>query len=184
MKFNKIIILTLLVVGLAACQEEYEKELIPGSELAGEWFVETLTGGAVVVGHERVMTYTTAAADGNQIWFDDAGHIWPVKAKIDANAGDNSFAGTGDNIEAPIYSYDTLDVIRDESVDPIDSVNQNFEGYETITIMEGKIIADVGVSKTGVLVDSIYVKATFSDDPGTEYEITGHRRTGFVEDDY
>ena len=50
--------------------------------------------------------------------------------------------------------------------------------------MEGKIIADGGVSKTGVVVDSIYIKATFSDDPGTEYEITGHRRTGFVEDDY
>jgi len=184
MKFNKIIILTLLVVGLAACQEKYETELIPGNELAGEWFAETLTGGVVVGGHERVMTYTTAAADGNQIWFDDQGHIWPVKAKIDANAGGNSFAGIGDNIEAPIYSYDTMDIIRDENVDPIDSVEQNFVGYETITVVEGKIIPDGGRSKTGVVVDSIYIKAIFSDDPGTEYEITGHRRTGFVEDDY
>jgi hypothetical protein len=51
-------------------------------------------------------------------------------------------------------------------------------------VLEGKIIADAGHSKTGVVTDSIYIKAVFSDDPGTEYEMAGHRRTGFVEDDY
>ena len=182
MKFKKLIIIALAVVGFTAC-EEYEKEMIPGHEVAGEWFMQTYVGGNVVLGYEHVFTYNTAAADGKEVWFDDYGHIWPVNAKI-AITGSNTFAGTGDNIEAPIYTYDTLDVIRDESIDPIDSVNQNFVGYETVNIKEGKIIPGGGKSKTGVVVDSIYILAEFSDDPGTEYEFSGHRRTGFEEDDF
>ena len=34
------------------------------------------------------------------------------------------------------------------------------------------------------MVDSIYIRAEFGDDPGTDYEFAGHRRTGFLEDDY
>ena len=51
-------------------------------------------------------------------------------------------------------------------------------------VLEGKVINDAGRSKSGVVTDSIYIKAVFSDDPGTEYEMAGHRRTGFLEDDY
>ncbi len=182
MKLNKIILLIAVISMFTACQEEYEPEMIAGHEVAGEWFAQTYYGGSPVIGHEHILTYNTAAADGKQMWFDDLGHIWPVKAKIDISG--STFAGTGDNMEVPIYSYDTLDIERDPTVDPIDSVDQNFEGYETITIMEGKIIEDAGKSKTGVTVDSIYVRCSFSDDPGEEYEIKGHRRTGFVEDDY
>ncbi|MEY2924819.1 MAG: hypothetical protein RLZZ337_1367 [Bacteroidota bacterium] len=183
MKFNKLLIVALAVFGFTAC-EEYEKEMVLGHELAGEWFMQTYVGGNVVLGYQHVFTYNTAAADGKEIWFDDYGHIWPVKAKIAANPGSNSFAGTGDNIEVPMYTYDTLDVIRDENIDPIDSVDQIFAGYETVTIKEGKIIPGGGKSRTGVVVDSIYVLAEFSDDPGTEYEFSGHRRTGFLEDDF
>ena len=85
----------------------------------------------------------------------------------------------GDNIIAPIYSYYTADI-----AEPYDSITETFEGYHTMDVLEGKIIADAGHSKTGVVTDSIYIKAVFSDDPGTEYEMVGHRRTGFVEDDY
>jgi hypothetical protein len=183
MKFNKLIIFALVAIGFVGC-EEYETEMIPGNELAGEWFVQTYVGGSAVVGYEHFFTYTTAAADGKQIWVDDYGHIWPFKAKIDANPSGNSFAGTGDNIEVPMYTYDTLDIIRDETVDPIDSVDQIFAGYETVTVKEGKIIPGGGKSRTGVVVDSIYILAEFSDDPGTDYEFSGHRRTGFLEDDF
>lgn len=176
-------IFALAVAGFTAC-EEYETEMVPGHELAGEWFVQTYYGGSAVVGYEHIFTYNTAKADGSEIWFDDYGNIWPVKAKITANPSGNSFAGTGDNIEAPIYRYDTLDIIRDENVDPIDSVDQIFIGYETVTVKEGKIIPGGGKSRTGVVVDSIYILAEFSDDPGSEYEFSGHRRTGFEEDDF
>lgn len=169
---------------LSSCQEAYEADMVPGNELAGEWYVQTYLAGNAVLGHQTIMTYNTAAATGDTIWLDDLGHIWPVKAKIPASAANNTFAGTGSNIEVPIYSYDTLDVVRDETIDPIDSVNQIFEGYEKVTVEEGKIIPGEGRSKTGVVVDSIYIRATFTDDPSNTYEMSGHRRTGFEEDDY
>lgn len=184
MKLSKLIILALFVTGFAACQEEYEPDMYPGYELAGEWYVETSVDGTVVLGHELIRTYNLASATGDSIWLDDAGHIWPVKAKIAANPGNMTFAGTGDNIEVTWTTYDTADIIRDPMVDPIDSVTVSGTGYETVTVLEGKVITDGGHSKTGVVMDSIYIRATFSDDPGTEYEMAGHRRTGFLEDDY
>jgi hypothetical protein len=34
------------------------------------------------------------------------------------------------------------------------------------------------------VTDSIYFEAEFSDDPGTTYQFTGYRRTGWPEDDH
>jgi hypothetical protein len=179
MKLYKITLILIIGLAIASCQDEYENELIPGSELSGEWYVETSVDGMVVLGHEKIATYNTSAADGSQIWVDDLEHIWPVKAKISASPSSNSFAGMGDNIVAPIYSYDTADI-----AEPYDSITSTFEGYHTMEVLEGKVINDAGRSKSGVVTDSIYIKAVFSDDPGTEYEMAGHRRTGFLEDDY
>lgn len=155
--------------------------MVPGHEVAGEWYVQTFLGGTAVLGHQSILTYNTAAATGDSIWVDDAGHIWPFKGKLAANAGAASFSGMFDNEQVdPVY--DTLDIIRDASVDPIDSLE--FVEWHTVTISDGKVIPDAGKSKTGVVVDSIYFKAVFSDDASSEYEIAGHRRTGFEEDDY
>jgi len=181
---NKIFLIVAIAMSFVACQDDFDPGSVPGHELAGEWYVQTYVGGNAVLGHELISTYNTAAADGAEIWVDDLGHIWPVKAKIGSSPSDMSFSGTGDNMEAPEYSYDTLDMERDPMVDPIDSVNQNFEGYYTFNVKQGKVISDEGRSKTGVVTDSIYMLVEFSDDPGTEYEISGHRRTGFGEDDY
>lgn len=173
-KIYRTLIALLVVTGFVACQEQYEPDMVPGHELAGEWWVETLYGGQVVLGHERVMTYNTAAADGQTIWFDDGEHIWPVKVQLTGNPADLTFTGEGDNIYN-IADYDTADLAA-----PYDSLTPI---YYTAKI-EGKIITDGGKSKTGVVVDSIWMKASFSDDPGEEYEFAGHRRTGFEEDDY
>jgi hypothetical protein len=52
-------------------------------------------------------------------------------------------------------------------------------------IIEGKILPKQGKSKAGNSVDSIYLKVEFTtDDPGEIYEIRGHQRTGFFEDEY
>jgi hypothetical protein len=51
-------------------------------------------------------------------------------------------------------------------------------------LKEGKIIRLGGKSKTGKTVDSIYIKYTFQSAPGTDYILTGHERTGLLEDEY
>ena len=67
------------------CKEEYENELIPVSEPAGEWFGGKLTGVAVVVGLDIELQLQTVIKYGLMM---PNIHIWPVKAEIDANVGD------------------------------------------------------------------------------------------------
>ena len=179
MKITKIILLALIATGFVACQEEYEPDMFPGHELAGEWYVEEYVNDTLEHGHALLMTYNVAAANGD-IWVDDQDHFYGFKAKITGNPGAGTFAGTGDNTMAPWVTYDTLDVTA-----PYDSLEVIDSGFETITVEEGAIYTDGGSSKTGVVTDSIYIRVTFSDDPdGDVYEYKGHRRTGFLEDDY
>lgn len=51
-------------------------------------------------------------------------------------------------------------------------------------LKEGKIIKLGGKSKTGKAVDSIYLRYAFQAAPATEYILTGHERTGLIEDEY
>ena len=51
-------------------------------------------------------------------------------------------------------------------------------------LKEGKIIRLGGKSKTGKSVDSIYLKYIFETAPGIEYILTGHERTGLLQDEY
>jgi hypothetical protein len=55
---------------------------------------------------------------------------------------------------------------------------------KTVTLNGGKVLAGAGKTRSGNPVDSIYIEAEFSDDPGTKYVISGHQRTGFFEDEY
>lgn len=159
-----------MIVGLfSACQEDYEPEFVEGHELSGEWYVVFYdsAGTTAYTAHDLISTYNTATGGASEAWLDDLGHFWPMKGKIPINTGNMSLAGTADNMSVPIM--DTLG---------------NITGYETMTVIAGNIIEDAGRSKTGVVTDSLFLRMSFSDDPGSQYVIAGHRRTGFLEDDY
>jgi hypothetical protein len=166
MKFN---IKALLIVGMAAltfsaCDEwgEYQPETIPGHELAGEWYVRYTVGGVDVysLGYNTFLTSTTAAADGKELLLDDQHNFWDFVVKTPMDVASKTFS-------AP------------------DSLTNLVEGYDIkILVKNGKVIPNGGKSKTGVEVDSIYFEVEFADDPGTIYEISGHERTGFGDDDY
>lgn len=153
-------ILFALVAFTSSCQEEYEPDMVPGHELAGEWYVTYTVGGVDIYnfGYSTMMTYNTAAADGKQIWVTDLGHFWDYEAKVNANPEGGTF-GQPDSLQN--QAYDIKMIVKD-----------------------GKVIPEGGKSKTGVVVDSISFVVEFADDPGTEYVCSGHRRTGFEEDDY
>ena len=51
-------------------------------------------------------------------------------------------------------------------------------------MIEGKVLPGAGKTKSGNSVDSIYLRLEFSEEAGTIYEIKGHERTGFFEDEY
>lgn len=167
-KFN-IFLLGIMAVGLfASCDEGGEPD--PGGtnveEFAGDWYVTvTDTEGGVAAEHARFSTYNTAAND-NTMWIDDHTNGWWLKGRVTVNP-DGTFASNG--------AVPNIIVTPDES-DP-----------GIVTITEGKIIKDGGLTRGGHVVDSIYFKA-FYDYEGEDFDIElihgGHKRTGFLEDEY
>ena len=163
MKGFKILAIFGFVAALGACQKEYEVETIPGSNMAEEWYVQGYFGTAdpanLIVPHFKILTSTTAAANGNELWINDRGNFWDFQVKSPANSGSLTFSG--------------------------DSLVSVVDGYGIkVNIMNGKVYPNAGRSQTGRVTDSIYFEAQFEDDPGNTYVLAGHVRTGFLEDDY
>ena len=127
--------------------------------MSGDWFVESFRDGAHEYDFGRIYTYNTSDPNSGQIWLDDLKHTWWFKGKFDVD-------------------YSTL------SFKPKAGIPNLYATGETIEVIEGKVIPKGGHSKTGVVVDSIYLKAKFTDDPGHTWEFKGHQRTGFFEDEY
>jgi len=156
---NFVLPVIALVLAIASCSKKPDIENTSTYKMAGEWFTQYYEGGAVIpIGHNKILTYNTSDPNSNQIWVEDP-NVWTFKSKFNINYNDLSFAATND---------------AQNTDDP----------SETIKLIEGKIIPGGGLSKSGNVVDSIYLKLEFSTDPGTVYEIRGHGRTGFFEDEY
>ena len=127
--------------------------------MANEWWVTLDSVGKADffgIGHFKIASYNTSAND-DSLWIDDFNHGWSVKFKAKADYSNLSFvAGNVPNTYSPI----------------------------TVNLIEGKIFLNTGHSRSGNVVDSIHMKVEFSDDPGAIYEMNGHARTRFAEDDY
>jgi hypothetical protein len=168
MKKIHLYLLTLLTTAalLSGCEkDDPEVGYTAIGKAAGEWWVtyqvETSPGVLEAAsGHVPLLSYNTSDNAANQIWLDE-GNIWPFKVKSGFDGSNMSFSATN-------------------AASIVQSNNKDF----TVTVTEGKVMLGGGMSKTKVVTDSIYFRAEFSDDPGTIYHISGHRRTGFLEDEY
>lgn len=158
-KFFKIgLMLAGAALVFSACSKKPDVEYTGMEKMAGEWFTQYFTGGAAVTDHHKILTYNTSDPASGKIWVDDH-DVWPFKAKFDV-----------DPQQLVFKAADNVDDVAHPGV--------------KIKVYEGKVIPRGGRSKSGNVVDSIYLKVEFSDDPGTVYEIKGHQRTGFFEDEY
>jgi hypothetical protein len=157
---KKILSVAVITVLVAACSKKPDIENTSTVKMAGEWFVQTYEDGDLWQDFAKVITYNTSDPNSNQLWLDDLENIWAFKSKVD--------------IDYPNLAFK-----------PTPAASNLYISGETVNVLEGKIIAGGGHSKTGVAVDSIYLKLKFSDDPdGHTYELKGHGRTGFFEDEY
>jgi hypothetical protein len=171
MKKIYVYLLPLLITAalLSGCEkDDPEVAYTAVGKAAGEWWVtykvETSPGvfeDIYGVGYTPLLSYNTSDNAPNQIWLDDDGNFWPYKFKSSFDASNLTMAATN----APSI---------------VQSQNTDF----TVTVTEGKVVLGGGMSRTKVPTDSIYFRAEFSDDPGTIYHVSGHRRTGFLEDEY
>ena len=169
---TRAILVLFVLTAFTACDETGDTN--PGGtsveKMAGDWYVQTLVDGEVLIDYKLLSTYNTAANNGSEMWIDDHKGIYWFKFKTPVNIEALTF--TGSNLASS--------VIDDDSTTP-----DVIETYDiNVNITNGKIIKNGATSTGGHTVDAISFDAEFSDDPGTIYQIVGYRRTGFLEDEH
>jgi hypothetical protein len=104
----------------------------------------------------KLSTYNTSLS-ADSMWVDDLKHLhsFKCKAKMDVSA----------------LTFSTQNAA-------------NIYSAVTVNIANGKVFKNGGVSKTGNVVDSIYMEVEFSDKPGVKNKIAGVARTRWDDDDY
>jgi hypothetical protein len=158
-----ILLLAVISFIFIGCSDDVEPGGTATEALAGDWYVQLTDedGNDLAGGFTTVTTYNTAANVATEMFFDD-GEFWPIKGKVNCDVKSLTFS-TSDFVEN-YYDYNGT--------------------YYDFKIYEGKVLLGQGHAKSGRVTDSIYVKFEAKDDPGTIYEYRGHRKTGFLEDQY
>ncbi|HVY73423.1 MAG TPA: lipid-binding protein [Puia sp.] len=150
--------LCLLLTVIAGCKkDDTAPTAVKTTDLINEWWVTVKLGDVDELGtHVLFYTYNTSAND-DSLWIDDFGSGYGLlKSKVKADLTNLTFSATG----VP-----------------------NDYGSNTVTIANGKVFLNGAKSLTGVVTDSIYMEATFSDDPTDTYIISGVARTRWPDDD-
>jgi hypothetical protein len=164
MKKERILLFIILAFMCTSCHKTQDPGATAAVKMANEWWVTFKLGGVDQYGtHVKIKTYNTSS-NGNEIWIDDFpvganGNVWGFQVKAQADFNALTFSATKSPSAVPGYNI-------------------------KIDVTNGKIFPNLGRSKSGNVVDSIYMKIRFEDDPTNTYELSGHARTRFVEDDY
>jgi hypothetical protein len=152
-------------IAIYSCTKKQDVGNTSTVAMSGEWFIEyfdSTDASTPLDHHSKILTYNTSANDGKQLWLDDP-NFWPFKAKMDIDVANLKFKPSN-----------TIDILVQAPKPP-----------NNLRVITGKVLPKMGKSKSGNVVDSIYLKVEFlDDDPGVIYEIRGHARTGFFEDEY
>jgi hypothetical protein len=165
-RYSKLVLL-LAIIGLAACEkEDPEIKNTATYPVSGEWWVTYQVRNTegqledVGGGYYPLLTFNTASNTADSIWVSDAGSFWDYQVKADLDLPNMAF-----------------------------SVNegQNISYESKVRLANGKVLMGQGRSTSGVVTDSLYLEVAFDDDTepfSTTYIVSGHRRTGFLEDEH
>ena len=157
---NKIVMRNIIIIILvfgAACMWACKKDLqAPGTTAAQAFANEWWVKINDTGKVVKLSTYNTSL-NPDSMWIDDLKHLHSFKCKagIDVNA----------------LTFSTQNAA-------------NIYSAFTVNITNGKIVKNGGVTKTGNVVDSIYMEAEFSNAPGVKNKIAGVARTRWDDDDY
>lgn len=150
----------LLTLTLVSCDKVGDSN--PGGttvqQYSGDWFIKgTDSNGDASFDYKLHSTYNTSA-NNNTMWIDDHENGYYLKCKVTVNLANGTFTATD---------------------------SENLYDGSTVTITDGKIEKNAATSKGGHKVDKISFRAHFSYDAAA-YDILydGHKRTGFIEDEY
>ena len=150
-----------ILLASLSCTKKLEN---PGAtqtvSMSNEWWVTLQSGGVDLLGaHVLFATYNTSQNVADSLWLDDLRNGYQFKCKVLADPKKLTFLTT-DSAQNEYYD------IR-------------------VHIANGKIFPSGGMGKTThSVVDSIYMEATFGDDPVNTYIISGVARSRWAQDDY
>jgi hypothetical protein len=153
-------IIAIFMVLFLSCTKKLEA---PGATntvaMTNEWWVTlTLDGQDLLGAHVLFGTYNTSQNVADSLWLDDLGNGYQFKCKVLADPKNLTFSTDSSQNEY----YDVR-----------------------VHIANGKIIPNGGKGySTGNPVDSIYMEASFGDDPGDTFIISGVARSRWAQDDY
>jgi Lipid-binding putative hydrolase len=153
-------ITAIIMILFLSCTKKLEN---PGATntvaMSNEWWVTLTLGGNDLLGrHVLFSTYNTSQNVADSLWLDDLENGYDFKCKVLADPKNLTF--TTDSSQNEYYD------IR-------------------VHIANGKIIPNGGKGyTTGSIVDSIYMEASFGDDPGDTFIISGVARSRWAQDDY
>lgn len=163
---KKVLTVTLLIAiaCIMSCKKDnYDPGTTATPKTSNGWWVNLQLGGSNLVPEYFLSTYNTSANGTDSMWIDDLQGGYGFKCKTPIN-----------------YTAQTFSTTK--------SANEYYIGTPAfpanVNIIGGKVLSKAGHSKTGVITDSIYFKAVFSDDPSDTFVIAGNSRTGIVADDY
>lgn len=166
-RIAKILTFAFVAATVVSCNDkgfdDFEETGTPSQALNGEWFIDVSdeASGTVYVQHALHKTFDDNAGQmflSDRIGPEDDDYSgWYLFSKVNYDVNNLTFNITGANNDA------------DGSI---------------VNITEGKILKNAAHSKDGNVVDSIYFKGEFDYDPGTIIIFSGHKRTGFLEDEY
>lgn len=187
---NKLYIIMsfLIIAGLSGCTKlyhmnqpkDYVQEISPVGELAGEWYV--------------VYRYD----DGSGVYDDYSGWgTFPLDTYCDSNGDTDSLfiSDITDGSKHPFWIYtvkvgcdvEKLTFSKDTAISSaIDNLSDPTAPYLYdiwTNVKSGKIIKDAITLPSGNVVDSIFFEIEFEDAPGFIIQCSGHRRSGFLEDE-
>jgi len=172
MKYLYIMLCGMSMLVLSCNSDDPNIKHTNAEAFAGEWFVTVTVGGADVNGgYKTIVTSNTAANVSTEIIVSDL---------VDPN-GDFSFSGykvkAQSDIKTMTFSADKV----------LSTIPDYADTMLHVSIAKGQIFPKGGFSKTNGVVDSIYFELQLEDDGppyGTTYVVSGHKRTGFTQDEY
>ncbi|MBC5773832.1 hypothetical protein H8S95_07140 [Pontibacter sp. KCTC 32443] len=170
MRYTYIIALLFVLGVFSSCdRDDPDVEMTAVGDMAGEWYVtyQVQTGSGTpepfAGGYHQHLTYNTAG-NTDSMFVDEFGTIalsqtntFHYKTAVGINRADRTFSTQN---------------------------NLNLYDNNSVTINNGKVIIGGGRSRSGVKTDSIYYEVSLSDRPDTTFIVSGHRRTGFEEDEF
>lgn len=168
---NNLLSLIFILLVFSACdkKDDFVNEESKAVALAGEWYVHydhpVYGADPFGAGYTSLITYNTAADDGQEIWINDEGNFWTYLVKIPANVPNLTFGGQ-------------------------DTIINHIDGYDIkVLVRNGKVIEHASTRTSGAIADSIYFELWFEDLEGATgiasdtLIVSGYRRTGFLEDE-